>query len=1732
LSELFEEFLRGFEDKDGERKYQVILAQLAASGRKSVIVDYEDLIHYNTDLAESLMKDPDKALKECKSAAFEVLSTENPGYAGEIRKSLTVRLRGVTDRVPLRKVDTSHLDKMIAFAGMLVRTSELRPLLVDAAFVCPDGHTTRVIQEGPSIKKPAKCEGCNETRNFELDQKDSSFIDSQILRVQELPEELPPGQLPRFFDIDVEGDIVNTARPGDRAIMTGIVRAEPDFSVGIPRSRSFRSKIDANYIEVVGKEPSQIHITKEDEAIIKSIASGPDAYQKLIKSMAPGILGHEAVKEAILLLLVGGPQTVLPDGTKLRGDINVFLVGDPGVAKSEMLKFAAQVAPRGMFASGRGSTAAGLSAAVIREKNTLMLEAGVVVLADQGIACLHPESTVLLDGKMVKVARLAETLEFTAVEAANGRSELAALETSVVSFKSDSFRSGTGHATRIRRRWHVGEIVRLRLRSGFEQMVTPDHLFLDGNSLEWKEAAKFVLGDFLTAPQSIPWERAGELSLWDILPGACTVSLTAEEKDQLRALLETKYGSVNRAAEELGIQRIPNYFRNRLQPTLFELRRTTQALGVEDEWRKQPHVYDRSPVRATRITPELAYICGFIFGDGNVRISPRRAAITLTQSPRHGAYTARFEKYWRLHFDKFKLRKTRLSSSTIRGKTVSSERVDWSVSRRILGHIYSFLTQDYLAILQSLPDEVLKAFLAGVTDSDGYHGPKHSEKNGVPYETWNTVHEASKNREANLNLLLAMRRFGVVGSYRDVRGGVGIIVVSSRADCTRLQEALSEYSVKMARRPTARKRNISGASEKLPKSVVAQVFKEVFQDAERTPLIEAGIWSTIYGYMNELRQPSTGQVVKVASKTTRISGVSELLRIAEKDYFLDEVVSVAREPYEGYVYDIMMQGDHNYLADGVYSHNCIDEFDKMKPEDRSALHEQMEQQSYHPSTEVLLSSGKVKIGDYIEEAIRGHPEKIEKGKDCEIVRASPSDKIFSVDLHTGTVAKTAIANLSRHRAPDHFVKVTFSNGRSILVTPEHPIFAFYGAGMSTISAERLRVGAFVPAPKLIPNSSAPVALATVSFSKLSKAVIQPTTMTLKTARILGYLITEGNFYVGSSVEVDFTNLDERLLAEMRTLMREEFGFEPTIRISEGRMAGLRYVSTTFHSWLSENFPEMMCKSRTKRAPAKIIGASVGHIKEFLTSAFLGDGSVETDAVCYRTASRGLAEDYQDLLLKLAIASRIDVDRSNDSFKVYITGDSLKEFLDRVVDPLDHRRGKIQRLVDRSGKNNRSHDVLPTGVAKMLIQLLDDAGMSYDGYFWRHLRSGDGITKSTVERNLGRLEDRRREVLSLVARKTTVRELRLVTGWSQERLAKECGARRSTIEYAERGGYEGERAEELAKRVYDAITVKFAALGEDIEFIRGLEGLRFLRVTGVESVINAGAAETEHVYDVTVEPQHNFVSAGVVLHNTVTIAKGGIYATLNARTAILAATNPILGKYNPYQNLIDNITLPIPLLTRFDLIFVLRDTPIPGQDEKLATHILDVHRKRAYVESPPIQFELLKKYIAFAKNYSPVLTMEAENRIKEYYLQLRRSASEGQIGATPRTLESLIRLASAKARLMLRDEVTEDDALTAIALMNKMVEDVLTDTETKTKGDFGILLGQPAGERGKLATVMDTLRALEGPDRKPIEAKVFRQELMRTNKFANEDEVDNLIKKITKEGIIFESKPGFYRRVQG
>ncbi|MFI5421171.1 MAG: minichromosome maintenance protein MCM, partial [Nitrososphaerales archaeon] len=270
--------------------------------------------------------------------------------------------------------------------------SELRPLAVNAAYRCFNGHTTFIPQNGSgtALKRPIKCEseGCGETKNFELDDLKTEFIDFQVIKIQEMPEELPPGQLPQSFDVNLTGDIVNSARPGDRVFLTGIVKAETE-NVGGSSRKLFSSRIEANFVEQMSKRGEEQQITREEEDEFKALAALPGAYDRLVSSVAPAIYGHELHKEAVLLLMVGSPQKTLPDGSTLRGDINILLVGDPGTAKSELLKYVARVAPRGLFTSGRGSTAAGLTAAVVKEKNgMMMLEAGATVLADLGVAAI------------------------------------------------------------------------------------------------------------------------------------------------------------------------------------------------------------------------------------------------------------------------------------------------------------------------------------------------------------------------------------------------------------------------------------------------------------------------------------------------------------------------------------------------------------------------------------------------------------------------------------------------------------------------------------------------------------------------------------------------------------------------------------------------------------------------------------------------------------------------------------------------------------------------------------------------------------------------------------------------------------------------------------------------------------------------------------------------------------------------------------------------------------------------------------------------------------------------------------------------------------------------------------------------------------------------------------------------------------------------------------------------
>jgi replicative DNA helicase Mcm len=403
--EQFQEFLK-------TEKYRQRIAQMAVAGKTSLIIDFEDLLVFDQKLAETLLERQGEYLKHANNAAYDQLRIEDPEYAEKLEaQMLSVRIVKLLEAAQLRKLGSNHIGKLVMVEGIVVRSTPVRPMVMQAAFKCKRcGEMTPVNQTGQFVKAPFACSNpsCAAKGPFDFIQEESTFVDSQDLRIQERPEDLPPGQLPRTLNAKLIGtEVVDVARPGDHISIVGIVRA---FSTagpgGVGKLRTFMLYLDVNSIEVLDKEPETALPTPEEEEKILELAKDPWIHRKIVASIAPSIYGYEHIKEAIMYLLFGGVGKSLPDIT-VRGEINSLLVGDPGTAKSQLLQYVSRIAPRGLYTSGRGTTAAGLTAAVIRDKGGGMnLEAGALVLADKGIACIdemdkmRPEDRVAIHEAM------------------------------------------------------------------------------------------------------------------------------------------------------------------------------------------------------------------------------------------------------------------------------------------------------------------------------------------------------------------------------------------------------------------------------------------------------------------------------------------------------------------------------------------------------------------------------------------------------------------------------------------------------------------------------------------------------------------------------------------------------------------------------------------------------------------------------------------------------------------------------------------------------------------------------------------------------------------------------------------------------------------------------------------------------------------------------------------------------------------------------------------------------------------------------------------------------------------------------------------------------------------------------------------------------------------------------------------------------------------------------------
>jgi replicative DNA helicase Mcm len=365
--------------------YKKEIGTTIRKGKKTVYVNFDDLSSNSPILAEALISSPEEVLQLLEVAL------EDSGLI----KTPRLRFNDLpnTQKVKIRTIRAEHLNKLIYFEGLVRQASEVRPQVVNAKFECPScGTVISVLQIEKKFREPSRC-SCGRKGQFRLLSK--VMVDAQRLVIEEAPESLVGGEQPRRMNVFLKEDLVEPnmeekTTPGSKVKILGVLKEVP---VPLPSgaiSTRFDLAVEANNLVPLETTYEELDISEEDERQINELAEDPEVFTKLRESIAPSIWGYEEIKEALVLQMFAGVRKTSDDGTVSRGDIHLFLIGDPGVAKSVTLKFISNIAPKGRYIVGKAATGAGITATVVKDEflKGWSLEAGAMVLANKGVVCI------------------------------------------------------------------------------------------------------------------------------------------------------------------------------------------------------------------------------------------------------------------------------------------------------------------------------------------------------------------------------------------------------------------------------------------------------------------------------------------------------------------------------------------------------------------------------------------------------------------------------------------------------------------------------------------------------------------------------------------------------------------------------------------------------------------------------------------------------------------------------------------------------------------------------------------------------------------------------------------------------------------------------------------------------------------------------------------------------------------------------------------------------------------------------------------------------------------------------------------------------------------------------------------------------------------------------------------------------------------------------------------------
>ena len=744
---------------------------------------------------------------------------------------------------------------------------------------------------------------------------------------------------------------------------------------------------------------------------------------------------------------------------------------------------------------------------------------------------------------------------------------------------------------------------------------------------------------------------------------------------------------------------------------------------------------------------------------------------------------------------------------------------------------------------------------------------------------------------------------------------------------------------------------------------------------------------------------------------------------------------------------------------------CIDELEKMDPQDRSAMHEAMEQQCMLPDFKLMLSDGKeIEIGKFVDNLMDKNKKEVNKGKNCEILTIN-NVELLTTDFSSQFYKKAS--RVSRHIAPKKFIKIELTNGNEITVTPEHPCWVVKEGIISTIPAEQLNDKMFFPIPSNIKIKSQ-------KYIKKNDYL----------CKILGYHLSDGCYELnrGKKTGIQFWNNDETLIKDYFNSIEKYFSKKPIITKREHQFA-VRVISKKIVDFFMKLDEDLLKKGMFKKIPEKVMQFPDKNIKFLLQALYDGDGSVIYQArngcrISFVSQNKELVKQISSLLLRFNIQSSIFWDNHSKVYRLDISGqENILNFFMNINFLSKKKSEKLKEYSEKIKTYRTIKDIVPNCTDKM-------------NNIFKEL-------KISQRKEIGHSID-----LGVEKQRIFLQKLVLI---AQKKL------------------------DDILKKTPNSI-LKYQKIIDDLEDIKKLAFgyARWMKIKKVSRIKNNGI---KWVYDVTIEPHHTFISNNMILHNTVTISKANVQASLRSETSVLAAANPKFGRFDPYQSIAQQIDLPPTLLNRFDVIFTLRDIPNAENDLRVATHVLNQHKKAG--EEALISRDLFRKYIAYAKQrFNPELSDEAVAEIKKFYVELRNKpvASETAVKPIPisaRQLQALVRMAEASARLRLSKTVELSDAQIAIDLMKYYLIQVGYDYESKTIDIDRINNRTSSSQRNKIYIVRDTITALESKLGKLIPIEEIEKELEGK---MNKDEIEEAINKLVINTEIFKPRRGYVQKM--